>query len=93
MTKEQKEILCRLYNNYDNEALMYIKNFITEEQRDLYNTILKLYYKIFGKVFYPEENLSDEIFEKYNECMWSLLRAFGLEIKEGRAYFEGIFYF
>lgn len=93
MTRKQQQILCRLYNNNDCEALIYMKTFLTKEQVELYNTIIKLYYEIFGKVFYSKNNLSDESFEKYNKCMWNLLKDFGLEIKEGRAYFEGEFYF
>ena len=75
---------------------MYMKDFITKEQTELFNTVLNLHYEIFGfdnDVFYLEDTFPDEKFEKYNNGMWNLLKDFGIEVIEGKAYFERKFYF
>ena len=90
MTREQKIELCRIYNNSDIECFNYIQQFCNKEQVELLNRLVTL--NMETNIGWGNEPSTSEEVEEYYNGKWKLLSAFGIENKQGDAYFEGVFY-
>lgn len=90
MTREQKIELCRIYNNSDIECFNYMKQFCNKEQMELLERIVTL--NMETTIGWGREAYTNEELEEYYNKKWKLLNDFGIENRQGDAYFEGNFY-
>ena len=90
MTREQKIELCRIYNNSDIECFNYMLQFCNDEQKELLERLVTL--NMETDIGWGNEPSTSEEVEEYYNGKWKLLSAFGIENKQGDAYFEGVFY-
>ena len=90
ITKEQQVELCRIYNNSDMDAFVYMKQFCNAEQLELLERLIVLNSETdlgCGR----EPSTAEEEDEYYNS-KWTLLNSFGIENRNGDGYFEDKFY-
>ena len=90
MTREQKIELCRIYNNSDIECFNYMLQFCNDKQKELLERLVTL--NMETTIGWGREDYTNEELEEYYNGKWELLSAFGIENKQGDAYFEGVFY-
>lgn len=90
MTREQKIELCKIYNNSDIEAFIYMKDFVIDEEKSLLDRLIYLNQET--KICDGDKDYTSKELEEYYNGKWKLLHYFGLENRQGDAYFEGVFY-
>ena len=90
MTREQSIKLCGIYNCSDIEALLYMRDFVTEEQKPLLNRLIYLNQET--KIADGDKDYTSEELDEYFNGKWQLLESFGLTENWGDAEFEGVYY-
>ena len=90
MTREQRIELCRIYNNSDADAFLYMKPFCNSEQLELLEKLIALNAET--DLGWGEELSTTEEENEYYNGKWKLLNCFGIENRDGDGYFEGEFY-
>lgn len=90
MTRKEKIKLCGIYNCSDIEALLYMKKFVTEDQKELLERMIYLNQET--KICDGDKDYTPYELKEYFDGKWKLLHSFGLENNHGDAEFEGVFY-
>lgn len=90
MTREQSIELCKIYNCSDIKALLYMQDFVTEEQKPLLNRLIYLNQET--KIADGDKDYTPEEADEYFNGKWQLLKSFGLTENNGDAEFEGVLY-
>lgn len=82
--------LCKIYNNSDIEALDYMRAYLKGDLLSLCDRLISL--NINTKIGWGKEDYSPEELNEYYDGKWKLLSYFGLENRDGDAYYNGKFY-
>ena len=93
MTREQCIKLCGLYNSSDMEAFIYLKDFVSGEQKDLLERLIYLNQEtdIGDRENYKKIATGEEE-KEYFVGKEALLRSFGIDFVYGDAMYEGKYY-